>query len=96
MSSGRCKVIILDFVGPAAVTARQHRAGLLDRERHDMSTDTGQVVRLEDYRPSDYLIPETKLTFASRPTDAGDGGADDQAARQTRETTRRWCWMAMG
>jgi aminopeptidase N len=28
-----------------------------------MRTDTGQVFRLEDYRPSDYLIPETKLTF---------------------------------
>ncbi|WP_274629655.1 aminopeptidase N [Arvimicrobium flavum] len=28
-----------------------------------MRTDTGQVFRLEDYRPSDYLIPETNLTF---------------------------------
>lgn len=28
-----------------------------------MRTDTGQVFRLEDYRPSDYLIPETALDF---------------------------------
>ncbi|MDI6026494.1 aminopeptidase N [Corticibacterium sp. UT-5YL-CI-8] len=28
-----------------------------------MRTDTGQTFRLEDYRPSDYLIPETKLDF---------------------------------
>ncbi|UUP18944.1 aminopeptidase N [Nitratireductor thuwali] len=28
-----------------------------------MRTDTGQVFRLEDYGPSDYLIPETDLTF---------------------------------
>jgi len=28
-----------------------------------MRTDTGQVFRLEDYRPSDYLIPRTELTF---------------------------------
>ncbi|MEP9397219.1 aminopeptidase N [Mesorhizobium sp. KR2-14] len=28
-----------------------------------MRTDTGQVFRLEDYRPSDYLIPSTELTF---------------------------------
>lgn len=28
-----------------------------------MRTDTGQVFRLEDYRPSDYLIPKTELDF---------------------------------
>ena len=28
-----------------------------------MRTDTGQVFRLEDYRPSDYLIARTDLTF---------------------------------
>ena len=28
-----------------------------------MRTDTGQVFRLEDYKPSDYLIRETHLTF---------------------------------
>ncbi len=32
-----------------------------------MASDTGQVFRLEDYRPSDYLIPETKLTFRLDP-----------------------------
>jgi aminopeptidase N len=32
-----------------------------------MRTDTGQVFRLEDYRPSDYLIPETSLTFRLSP-----------------------------
>ncbi|MBX3575830.1 MAG: aminopeptidase N [Rhizobiaceae bacterium] len=32
-----------------------------------MRTDTGQVFRLEDYRPSDYLIPETRLTFRLSP-----------------------------
>ncbi len=32
-----------------------------------MRTDTGQVFRLEDYRPSDYLIPETRLTFRLAP-----------------------------
>ncbi|MGE0281242.1 MAG: aminopeptidase N [Rhizobiaceae bacterium] len=33
------------------------------------STEPGHVVRLEDYRPSDYLIPETKLTFVLHPTE---------------------------
>jgi aminopeptidase N len=28
-----------------------------------MRTDTGQIFKLEDYRPSDWLIPETRLTF---------------------------------
>jgi aminopeptidase N len=32
-----------------------------------MRTDTGQVFRLEDYRPSDYLIPRTYLRFALGP-----------------------------
>ena len=32
-----------------------------------MRTDTGQVFRLEDYRPSDYLIPATRLTFRLSP-----------------------------
>ena len=32
-----------------------------------MRTDTGQVFRLEDYRPSDYLIPRTSLTFRLDP-----------------------------
>lgn len=33
-----------------------------------MRTDTGQVFRLEDYTPSDYLIPETELVFQLSPT----------------------------
>ncbi|MEQ1950687.1 aminopeptidase N [Mesorhizobium sp. CN2-181] len=32
-----------------------------------MRTDTGQVFRLEDYRPSDYLIPRTELSFRLSP-----------------------------
>ncbi|MDQ2634568.1 MAG: aminopeptidase N [Pseudomonadota bacterium] len=32
-----------------------------------MRTDTGQVFRLEDYRPSDYLIARTSLTFRLDP-----------------------------
>ncbi|BCG96006.1 aminopeptidase N [Mesorhizobium sp. 131-2-1] len=32
-----------------------------------MRTDTGQVFKLEDYRPSDYLIPETSLVFRLSP-----------------------------
>jgi aminopeptidase N len=32
-----------------------------------MRTDTGQVFRLEDYRPSDYLIPAANLTFRLSP-----------------------------
>ena len=32
-----------------------------------MRSDTGQVFRLEDYRPSDYLIPRTSLTFRLAP-----------------------------
>jgi len=32
-----------------------------------MRTDTGQVFRLEDYRPSDYLIPQTHLSFGLHP-----------------------------
>ncbi|MBS3650776.1 aminopeptidase N [Pseudaminobacter sp. 19-2017] len=32
-----------------------------------MRTDTGRVFRLEDYRPSDYLIPRTDLSFVLSP-----------------------------
>jgi aminopeptidase N len=32
-----------------------------------MVADSGQVFRLEDYRPSDYLIPATSLTFRLSP-----------------------------
>ena len=32
-----------------------------------MRTDTGQVFKLEDYRQSDYLIPEAELTFRLSP-----------------------------
>ncbi|TIQ42170.1 MAG: aminopeptidase N [Mesorhizobium sp.] len=32
-----------------------------------MRTDTGQVFKLEDYRPSDYLIPRTELDFRLSP-----------------------------
>jgi len=32
-----------------------------------MRTDTGQVFRIEDYRPSDYLIPRTHLRFELSP-----------------------------
>ncbi|MAW87116.1 MAG: aminopeptidase N [Phyllobacteriaceae bacterium] len=28
-----------------------------------MRTDTGQVFKLSDYRPTDYLIPQTRMTF---------------------------------
>jgi aminopeptidase N len=33
-----------------------------------MRTDTGQIFRLEDYRPSDYLIPRTQLLFRLDPS----------------------------
>ena len=33
-----------------------------------MRTDTGQVFHLEDYKPTDFLIPETHLDFASTPS----------------------------
>ena len=32
-----------------------------------MRSDTGQVVKLEDYRPSDYVIPQTGLVFRLSP-----------------------------
>lgn len=32
-----------------------------------MRTDTGHVFRLEDYRPSDYLIRKTELDFQLDP-----------------------------
>ncbi len=34
-----------------------------------MRTDTGQTFRLEDYRPSDYLIPRTQLSFRLDPAE---------------------------
>ncbi|MBO6719175.1 MAG: aminopeptidase N [Rhizobiaceae bacterium] len=52
-----------------------------------MVTDSGQVFRLEDYKPTDYLIPETRLTFSLSPNrtrvvadlvfERRDGVADD-------------------
>jgi aminopeptidase N len=38
-----------------------------NQDKHGMRTDTGQVFRLEDYRPSPFLIPETDLTFRLTP-----------------------------
>ena len=32
-----------------------------------MRTETGTVIRLEDYRPSDYLIETTDLSFSLQP-----------------------------
>ncbi len=32
-----------------------------------MRTETGQTFRLEDYRPTPYAIPETKLDFILEP-----------------------------
>ncbi len=32
-----------------------------------MRTETGQTFRLEDYRPTPYAIPETKLDFSLEP-----------------------------
>ena len=32
-----------------------------------MRKDTGQVFRIEDYRPSDYIIPATRLSFDLSP-----------------------------
>ncbi len=32
-----------------------------------MRTETGQTFRLEDYRPTPYAIPETKLDFSPEP-----------------------------
>ena len=46
-----------------------------------MRTDTGQVFRLEDYRPSDYLIPRTSLAFRLDP-DATVVTAELTVARQ--------------
>lgn len=36
-----------------------------------MRTDTGQVFKLEDYRPSDFSIPQTGLTFRLSPEATG-------------------------
>ncbi len=36
-----------------------------------MRTDTGQVFKLEDYRPSDFSIPQTGLTFRLSPDATG-------------------------
>src|SRR5690606_34702746 len=57
------------------VLSQKVKAGCHDcigagKEREHMRTDTGQVFRLEDYRPSDYLIPRTHLTFRLDPTRA--------------------------
>ncbi|MBQ9350014.1 MAG: aminopeptidase N, partial [Phyllobacterium sp.] len=32
-----------------------------------MRTDTGQIFHLEDYKPTDFLIPETHLEFSLHP-----------------------------
>ena len=52
-----------------------------------MRTDTGQVFRLEDYRPSDYLIPRTSLTFRLDP-DATSVVAELTVARRQGTSTK--------
>jgi hypothetical protein len=60
-----------------------------------MRTDTGQIFKLEDYRPSDWLIPETRLTFrlpARKPP-------FPQSLRSSGAATAelcRWCSTATG
>src|SRR5688572_15054189 len=34
---------------------------------HGMRQDTGKVFRIEDYRPTDFLIPKTNLAFDLSP-----------------------------
>ena len=57
-----CKERGLQIFGPA-----DHLPRGKEQENPGNATDTGQVFKLEDYRPNDYLIPETSLTFRLSP-----------------------------
>ena len=62
-----------------------------------MRTDSGQVFRIEDYRPSDYLIPDDRpdLRALARP-DAGDRRRFWCRARRRTARTCRSCSTATG
>ncbi len=60
----RILALLAQFVGPPA--GRGSQPGQ-NSSGNEMRTDTGQVFRLEDYRPSEYLIPQTSLTFRLSP-----------------------------
>src|SRR5690606_40530892 len=61
---------------PAATgTALPISVGCLSRDSHEepvpgstMRTDTGQIVHLADYRPTDFVLERVDLTFELDPT----------------------------
>lgn len=48
-------------------TTHIHRDDSVHEKSFIMRTETGQTFRLEDYRPTPYAIPETKLDFTLEP-----------------------------
>ena len=61
----------------------------------DMRTDTPQLVRLEDYRPSDFLIDRVELDIRLHPTrDAGDRRASPCGRTRRAARARRSCSTA--
>ena len=61
-----------------------------------MRTDTAQPIRLQDYRPPDWLVETVELDVSLHPT-ADQGARDAQAQAQSgRSPRRRWCSTATG
>ena len=59
-------------------------------------TETPQPVRLEDYRPPDYLVDEVELRFAPRAGGEPRCGRASRsgAIRRPRRARGRWCSTA--
>lgn len=59
-----------------------------------MRTETGQTFRLEDYRPTPYAIPETKLDFSLEPEKTNVRATLTIERRDGTPPVRLWCWLA--
>ena len=76
---------------PPSAPRALERSGLLEGSEPPMRTDTPPVIRLEDYRPSDFLIDRVELDIRLHPTrDAGhrDAGAAPEPRRPPRRAAR--------
>jgi aminopeptidase N len=57
-----------------------------------MRTETGQVYKLKDYKPTDFVVERIDLTFELDPK--GDDGrlpGDPASPRRRSQRTRLWC-----
>ncbi len=59
-----------------------------------MRTDTGEIIHLEDYRETDFVLERVDLTFELDPTDTKVEARLIFHRRPGADPSAPWCWMA--